>query len=175
MRHCAKALRIGSQKVPATETKLRVVIAVTETSPVPPLWEAAMQLLRESPGELVALFVEEDHWHRAASLPFTREISRVGGATAEFTQQRAEQLHKEAITKARQLIQQLAQEADVSPDFTVMSESDAARIGEMVGSTSYVLVVPSFISKRPIFAQLTKLDCRILLVEAGEEKPQASS
>ena len=157
-----------------TETKLRVVIAVTETSPVPPLWEAAMQLLRESPGELVALFVEEDHWHRAASLPFTREISRVGAATAEFTQQRAEQLHKESITKARQLIQQLAEEADISPDFTVVPESDAARIGEMVGSDFNVLVAPSFISKRPIFAQLTKLDCRILLVEADGENPQAS-
>ena len=152
----------------ATEPKLRVVIAVTETSAVPPLWEAAMQLLRESPGELVALYVEEDHWNRAASLPFTREISRVGGAAAEFTKQRAEQLHKEAITKARRLIRQLAEEADVSPDFTVMPESDAARSRERGGSASNVLVAPSFITSRPIYAQLSRLDCRILLVEAGE-------
>jgi len=158
----------------ATETKLRVVIAVTESSPVPPLWEAAMQLLRESPGELVALFFEEDHWHRAASLPFTREISRVGGAVADFTWQRAEQLHKEAITRTRQLIKQLAEEADVSPDFTVMRECDALRIREMVGASN-VLVIPAFISDRPIFTQLSTLDCRILIVDAGEETPQESA
>jgi hypothetical protein len=158
-----------------TETKLRIVIAVTEASPVPPLWEAAMQLLGESPGELVALYVEEDHWHRVASLPFTREISRVGGEPADFTRQRAEQLHKEAITKVRRLIRQLAEEADVSPDFTVMPESDAARILEMIGSAPNVLVAPSFITSRPIYAQLSRLDCRILLVEAGEEYPQVST
>jgi len=159
--------------VTATETRLRVVIAVTETSLVPPLWEVAMQLLRESPGELVTLFVEEDHWHRAASLPFTREIPRVGGESADFTRQRAEQLHKEAITRARQRIQQLADEADISPEFTVMPESDASRIQDMVAASN-VLVIPSIISDRPIFAQLSKLDCRILIVEADEEKPQES-
>lgn len=157
-----------------TETRHRVVIAVTETSSVPELWEAAMQLLRESPAELVAIFVEEEHWHRAASLPFTREISRIGGTAAEFTQQRAEQLRREAVARARQLIRQLADEADVSPDFTVMPESDAARIREMIGSAPNVLVAPSLISKRPIYAQLSKLDCRILLVDASEEDPQVS-
>jgi hypothetical protein len=157
--------------VTATETKLRVVIAVTETSLVPPLWEAAMQLLRESPGELVALFVEGDHWHRAASLPFTREIPRVGGAAADFTRQRAEQLHQEAITRTRQLIQQLAREANISPEFTVMPERDASRIREAVGASN-VLLIPSFISDRPIFEQLSTLGCRILIVEAGEDNPR---
>lgn len=155
----------------ATETRLRVVIAVTETSFVAPLWEAAMQLLRESPGELVTLFVEEDHWHRAASLPFTREIPRFGGASADFTRQRAEQLHKEAIKRARQRVQQLADEADISPEFTVMPERDASRIREMVAASN-VLVISSIISDRPIFAQLSQLDCRILIVEAAEEKSQ---
>lgn len=157
----------------ATETRLRVVIAVTETSLVPPLWEAAMALLRESPGELVTLFVEEDHWHRAASLPFTREIPRVGGASADFTRQRAEQLHKEAIKKARQRIQKLADEADISLEFTVMPEHDASRIEEMVAAFN-VLVIPSIISDRPIFAKLSQLDCRILVVETGRESPPES-
>jgi hypothetical protein len=149
------------------------VIAVTETSLVPPLWDVAMQLLRESPGELVTLFVEEDHWHRAASLPFTREIPRVGGASADFTQQRAEQLHKKAISRARQRIQQLADEADISPEFTVMPERDASRIRDMVAASN-VLVIPSIIRDRPIFAKLSKLDCRILVVETGEESPKES-
>lgn len=158
----------------AIETRHRVVIAVTETSLVPPLWEAAIELLRESPGELVTLFVEEDHWHRVASLPFTREISRVGGVVADFTRQRAEQLHKEAITRTRQLVRQLAEEEGISPEFTVMPERDASRIREMVGASN-VLVIPSFISDRPIFEQLSTLDCRILIVEAGEENSQDSA
>jgi hypothetical protein len=65
-----------------TEMKHRVVIAVTETSPVARLWDAALRLLRESPADLVALYVEDDRWHRVASLPFTREILRSGGIPA---------------------------------------------------------------------------------------------
>jgi hypothetical protein len=133
-----------------------------------------MQLLQEAPAELVAVFVEEGHWYRAASLPFTREISRIGGSAADFTQQRAEQLHREAVARVRQLIQELADEAGVSPDFRVMPESDTARIRERIGGTPNVLVAPAFISNQPFFAQLTKLDCRILLVDAPEEDSQVT-
>ena len=77
-----------------TDDKLRVVIAVTASSPLAALWHAAMNLLDESPGQLVALFIDDDRWQRAASLPFTREISRIGGAVADFTVQRAEQVNK---------------------------------------------------------------------------------
>ena len=74
-----------------SDTGTRVLIAVTEFSPVDKLWRAALDIIAESPGELLAVFVSEDHWHRAASLPFTLEISRLSGAGAKFTQQRAEQ------------------------------------------------------------------------------------
>lgn len=62
-----------------TEMRLRIVIAVTETTPVARLWEAALRLLRDTPAELTALYVQDDRWRRAASLPFTREILRSGG------------------------------------------------------------------------------------------------
>ena len=153
-----------------TEVKLRVVIAVTETTPVTRLWKAALQLLRESPADLVALYVEDDRWHRVASLPFTREILRSGGVPVEFTRQRAEQVSKERAARVQEAISELAAEANLKPAFEVLSESDAERLREFIGSHENILVAPSFISTRPIFAVLTELNCRIQLVEADEEE-----
>ena len=82
------------------ESKRRIVIAVTETTPVQRLWGAAMRVLEDSPGELVTLFVAEDRWRRVASLPFTREISRTG-RVADFTHNRAKQIQKDAVARTR--------------------------------------------------------------------------
>jgi hypothetical protein len=153
--------------------KLRVVIAVTETSPLSALWQAAMNLMSETPAELVALFVDDDRWRRAASLPFTREISRVSGATADFTVQRAEQLNREAITQTRIRVEKLASKADLALAFEVLPESDQDRIKELVGADQNVLIAPSFIRTRPIYAHLSRLDCQILLIEAAREDPQS--
>jgi hypothetical protein len=156
--------------VAKTEVKLRVVIAVTETTPVARLWKAALKLLRESPADLVTLYVEDDRWHRVASLPFTREILRSGGVPVEFTRQRAEQVSRERATRVRELIQELAAEANVKPVFEILSESDVERLREFVGSHENILVAPSFISTRPIFTMLSEMNCRIELVEAEEEE-----
>lgn len=156
-----------------TDDRLRVVIAVTESSPLAALWHAAMNLLDESPGQLVALFLDDDRWRRAASLPFTREISRISGAVADFTVQRAEQVNKEAITRTQRRIEQLASEADLALAFEVLSEPDQKRIQELVGNDQNVLIVPAFITTRPGYAHLTRLDCRLLLIEAEEEKQQS--
>jgi hypothetical protein len=156
--------------VAKTEVKLRVVIAVTETTPVPRLWKAALKLLRESPADLVTLYVEDDRWHRVASLPFTREILRSGGVPVEFTRQRAEQVSRERATRVRELVQKLAAEANVKPVFEILSESDAERLREFIGSHENILVAPSFISTRPIFTMLSEMNCRIELVEAEEEE-----
>ena len=153
-----------------TEVKLRVVIAVTETTPVTRLWKAALQLLRESPADVATLYVEDDRWHRVASLPFTREILRSGGVPVEFTRQRAEQVSKERAARVQEVISELAAEANLKPAFEVLSESDAERLREFIGSHENILVAPSFISTRPIFAVLTELNCRIQLVEADEEE-----
>ena len=106
------------------EMRLRVVVAVTETTPIARLWEAALRLLRESPADLVALYMEDDRWHRVASLPFTREILRSGGVPVEFTRQRAEQVSRERAARVQELIQKLAAESDVKPAFEVLSESE---------------------------------------------------
>jgi hypothetical protein len=150
--------------------KLRVVIAVTDTTPVARLWEAALRLLRESPADLVTLYVEDDRWHRIASLPFTREISRSGGVPVEFTRQRAEQVSRAQAARVQEMIQQLAAKSNLKTAFEVLSESDAERLREFISSHENILVAPSFISTRPIFAMLSELNCRIELVEAAEEE-----
>ena len=152
------------------EVKLRVVIAVTETTPVALLWETALRLLRESRAELAALYVRDDRWHRVASLPFTREILRSGGVAVEFTRQRAEQVSRERAARVREAIGKLAAEADLEPVFETLDESDALRLREFIGSRENILVAPSFISTRPIYALLSELNCRIELVEATEEE-----
>ena len=162
-------VRSIEKKMNKTNDRFRVVIAVTESSPLSALWREAMILLHETPAELVALFVDDDRWRRAASLPFTREISRLGGAVADFTVQRAEQVNKEVITRTQRRIEKLASQADLTLKFEVMPESDQKRIEELVGSGQNVLIAPSFIKARPIYAHLTRLNCRIQLIEAIEE------
>lgn len=161
------------KKTKKPDDKLRVLIAVNEASPLSALWRAAMNLMSESPAEVLALFVDDNRWHRAASLPFTREISRVSGSAAEFTVQRAEQLNKEAIKRTQQHIEKLASQADLSFAFEVLPESDQKRIKELVSTGQSVLVAPSFITARPIYTHLARLDCRILLIEDLEDEQEA--
>jgi len=149
----------------ATERRRRVVIALTEFSAVAPLWEAALGLLDEAPADFVALIVEDERWQQAASLPFTREISRIGGIVAEFTEQRALQLRHAASKRLQQLIRELAAKSRVVPDFAVVAESDTQRLQELLRRGTDVLVVPAHLSSQPIYALLTQLDCRVLLVE----------
>jgi nucleotide-binding universal stress UspA family protein len=141
------------------EVKLRVVIAVTETTPVALLWETALRLLRESRAELAALYVRDD-----------REIMRSGGVAVEFTRQRAEQVSRERAASVREAIRKLAAEAELEPVFEILDESDALRLREFIGNRENILVAPSFISTRPIYAMLSELNCRIELVEAKEEE-----
>ena len=152
------------------EVRLRVVIAVTETTPISRLWETALRLLRDRPAELAALYVQDDRWSRVASLPFTREILRSGGVAVEFTQQRAEQVSRERAARVQERVQKLAAESNLKAAFETMSESDAVRLREFIGSYENILVAPSFISTHPIFALLSNMNCRIELVDAEEEE-----
>ena len=153
-----------------TDVRLRIVLAVTETTPVARLWETALQLLRETPAELAALYVQDDRWYRVASLPFTREILRSGGVAIEFTQQRAEEVSRARAARVQELVRNLAAESKLEAAFEILSESDAERLREFIGSHDNILVAPSFISTRPIFAMLSEMNCRIELVEAEEEE-----
>jgi len=153
-----------------TEMKLRVIIAVTETTPVARLWETALRLLRETPADLAALYLQDDRWYRVASLPFTREVRRRGGIPVDFTQQRAEQVSRERAARVREAIGKLAAESKLEPVFESLSETDAARLRKFIGSRENIFVAPSFISTRPIFSMLSEMNCRIELVEAEEEQ-----
>ena len=144
----------------------RVVIATTALTPVQQLWREALQHLQESHAELLALFFEDDQWHRAASLPFTREISRLRGTDEDFTTQRASEVHKEAIERAQRQLQKLAAEADHEVAFEVLPESDQNRVRDIVTETQTILIVPPGLASRPLFAELAKSGCRIILISA---------
>ena len=156
----------------------RVLIAITEFSPVDVLWRAALRRIGDTQVELLALYFSEDHWQRAASLPFTREISRVSGARMEFTRQRAEQLHSEAIDRARELTRRLAAESNRTFGFEVLSSKDIDRLKHFVAGTGSILIASSPITRLPFFPLISSLDCRIELVElvrAGMAEPTEAS
>jgi len=146
----------------------RVLIALTESSPVRELWDAAIAQQVHSGADLLALFLAEDHWHRAASLPFTREISRLSGVDVDFTLQRARQVQEESIERAKRLVGKLASDAKLSLAFEVLVESDRKKIRELVSGTRDILIAPSFITRRPYFAEFKKLDCRVLLIDVPQ-------
>jgi len=140
----------------------RVIIAVTELAPVQQMWGEALQFLDESRAEIHAVFVEDERWYRAASLPFTREISRVSGVTADFTMQRAIEVHEEAIDRTQQQLQQLATEAEHELAFEVLPESDQERIRDLVAGTQCVVIAPA-LADQPLF----------IVVAACENSPPA--
>lgn len=147
------------------EPATRVVIAVTEASPVAEMWQVAMRCLTESPAELLTLFLADDRWLRAASLPFTREFSRIGGRPSEFTRQRAEELRRDAARSARRRVERLASEARIKTAFEILPESDRARLAELVGGRATVLIAAKPIRSRPVYTHFVELGCRIELIE----------
>ncbi len=157
----------------AHKESLRILIAVTEFSPVLELWRAAMRFADGTQAEFVALFIDDDRWRRAASLPFTREISRISGTVVDFTAERAEQVKTEAVTRTHRQLEQLASNADLVLAFEVLSESDQKHIRELLEVGQDILIAPSFITNRPVYAHLAQLDCQVLLIEATEEKHES--
>jgi len=144
----------------------RVVIAITELAPVHTVWREALQHLQESHAELLALFLADDHWHRAASLPFTREISRLSGTNVDFTSQRASEVHKQTIDRAHRQLKELAAEANREVAFEVLPETDKKRIREFVAKTETqtILIAPRMLASRPLIAECSKSGCRIVLI-----------
>ena len=142
-----------------------IVIAITELAPVQQIWRAALQFLEESSAELHALFVEDQRWHRAASLPFTQEISRVGGEYVDFTLQRAVEVHKEAIDRAQRQLQQLAAESRRELAFEVLPETDQNRIRDLVANGDCIVIAPAVLAEQPVFRELRELGCRLVVIE----------
>lgn len=150
--------------------KRRILLAITASSSLPELWRVVTENLQSGTAELITLFVSDDRWHRAASLPFTREVSRVGGGSENFTPQRAQQIDDDAVVQKRRELNDLASEVDLKYEFEVLPEHEAARLQEFVTFEQDVLIVPSFFKSRPIYAELTRLKCRILFVDGEEDE-----
>ena len=152
----------------ANDKKRRVLIAITDTAPLPDIWRATVAHLAGSSAQLVALIVTDDRWHRAASLSFTREISRLGGLSADFTPRRAQQVDRESVTQLQQQVRKLAADADLPLVLETLSEHDSARIEKLVGAERSVLIASSTITTKPIYAELTRLNCSVQLVDTRE-------
>ena len=153
--------------------KRRVLLAITESSSVTELWRVVKEHTAVGYTELITVFVCDDRWHRAASLPFTREVSRVGGSSENFTPQRAQQIKEDTVGRKQRELEELASEAEINFEFEVVPEHDVARLSEWVSFEQDVLIAPSLLKSRPIYAELTRLKCRILFVEdEQDEKPE---
>ncbi len=144
------------------------MLAINETSSLRSLWRAAMEHLVGEHAELITVFVRDDRWHRAASLPFTQEISRASGSSMSFTPQRAEEVDKDAVARMQNQLKQLATDSKIQFVFEIVAEHEATRIREFIRPESDLLIAPSFFKGRPFYSELARLNCEILLVEAKE-------
>ena len=110
------------------ETIRRILLAVTETSAVETVWQSLVDAVEDARAEVVTVFVQDEHWRRAASLPFTREISRLSGSQAAFTHRRARQVSLDAAFRVQQRLEQLASETRLKLEFEVVSEQEGAEL-----------------------------------------------
>ncbi|MBT8082289.1 MAG: hypothetical protein KJP08_06050 [Gammaproteobacteria bacterium] len=110
------------------DTIRRILLAVTETSPVETLWQSLLDAVENSRAEVVTVFVRDEHWRRAASLPFTREISRLSGLQAEFTHRRARQVSLATAVRVQQRLEHLASKTRLKLEFEVVSEQEGAEL-----------------------------------------------
>ena len=152
--------------------KRRVLLAITETSSLRTLWRVVTQQVEGDKTELVTVFVSDDRWHRAASLPFTREVSRMGGGSANFTPKRAQQINEDTVGRKHRELEALAREAQLNLEFEVLPEHKAERLKDLVTFEQDVLIAPSLLKERPIYAEITRLKCRILFVDDEPEEKE---
>ena len=146
----------------------RILLVVTERSPLQRLWEEVEARLADSPNEVVTLFVHDERWRRAASLPFTREVSRLSGSHRDFTAQRAAQLDQDVVSEMRSHILRLATRAELQPMFKVLAEHEVSRIRDYVRVEKDLVITSADLRDKPIYHELTQLTCRTVFVEADE-------
>lgn len=146
----------------------RALLVVTETSPVDKLWRALLEDLADAQAEVVAVYVSDDRWTRAASLPFTREISRLSGGSEVFTARRAEQVVGDMVERVQQRIRQLAEDRQMRLVFEILHVQEPQRIREFVRIEHDVLIAPSILQYWPDFASLARPERRVVLVDDEE-------
>lgn len=147
----------------------RALLVVTETSPVDKLWQTLLEQLADAHAEVVAVFVSDDCWTRAASLPFTREISRLSGGSEVFTVRRAEQIIGDMVARMQQRIRQLAADRQLQLVFEILRAQEPNRIQEFVRIEYDVLIGPADLRHWPEFAELARAERRVVLV--NDEEP----
>ena len=155
-------------EISSTNDLRRILLAVTDTSPLTRLWSAVVEHVVDTHVELITIFISDDRWHRAASLPFTREISRIGRANVKFTPKRAEQINKDAVDRTRLQLQRLADEAELQLVFEVLREHQTTQLHDLVSVEQDVLIAPSHLRGRPVYAEFARLNCPILLVDTED-------
>lgn len=149
-------------------SKRRALLVVTETSPLDKLWRALLDDLADAQADVIAVFVSDDRWTRAASLPFTKEISRLSGGSEIFTARRAEQVVGDMVERVQQRIRQLAADRQVRLAFEILHEQEPSRIREFVRIEHDVLIVPSVLRHWPDFADLARPERRVVFVDDEE-------
>jgi hypothetical protein len=149
-------------------SKRRALLVVTETSPLDKLWRALLDDLADAQADVIAVFVSDDRWTRAASLPFTKEISRLSGGSEIFTARRAEQVVGDMVERVQQRIRQLAADRQVRLVFEILHEQEPSRIREFVRIEHDVLIVPSVLRHWPDFADLACPERRVVFVDDEE-------
>lgn len=147
----------------------RVMLAVTETSPLEKLWQSLVEQVAGARAEVVTVFVSDDTWYRVASLPFTVEISRVSGTRMAFTRQRAEQLGEDAAGRVRQRLEQLAAGTDLHLIFEMLSSTESAQLRRLAEFERDLLIAPSALEGLPVLAALAHGHRQVVLVEVGDQ------
>ncbi len=148
---------------------LSVLLAVTETSPVEKLWASLVERVAGAPADVVTLFVCDESWHRAASLPFTCEISRVSGTQMAFTRWRAEQIGRDAAGRVRQRLEQLAAGTELRLIFEFLGAAEAGQVSRLVQVERDLLIAPSALEGQPLFAELAPRHRQVLLVQIEDQ------
>ncbi len=148
--------------------QLRVLLAVTESSPLDRLWQSLVEQVAGASAEVVTVLVSDDSWRRAASLPFTREISRLSGSPEAFTHRRAEEIRAAAARQARRRLERLAAESELELAFEVLSEDEDPHVATLVMVQRDILIAPTVLEGRPLFAKLAQRHRRIVLVEVDD-------
>ena len=135
---------------------------------MPALWRAVMQHLEHPEDEIITFMVRDDTWRRAASLPFTREVSRISGRRSDFTQWRAAQIDDEAAVQLAQQLQGLARDVQRQIAFEVLPERKVAAMLEQLGVAADILIASAELKREPMSAELERLRCQLLFVDAEE-------
>lgn len=150
----------------------RIVIAVTESCPVRKLWETATRTVDAQNATLVALFFPNRRWQRAASLPFTREFSSVGGGAVNFSPERAHEIDRETQEKVQRRVEELATATHSMLEFKVLHEEEVNGVEELSSDGGEIVVASSNLAKRGILSRFEKLRWQIVIVDAPENSPQ---